>query len=69
MKTLNIIGTTPQFIKAAVFSAALSESNREVSGGGKAGLRPDKSLYLEESAEGEGVSQEQKMIKLIINHD
>ena len=44
MKILTILGARPQFIKAAAFSAALSESGRQY----------DKSLYLEESEEGGG---------------
>ncbi len=54
MKILTILGARPQFIKAAAFSAALSESNREASAGGEAGRQSDKSLYLEESEEGGG---------------
>ena len=54
MKILTILGARPQFIKAAAFSAALAEFNREVSARGNAGRQPDKSLYLEESQEGGG---------------
>ena len=54
MKILTILGARPQFIKAAAFSAALSESNREASAGREAGRQSDKSLYLEESEEGGG---------------
>lgn len=54
MKILTILGARPQFIKAAAFSTALSESNRNASAGGEAGRQSDKSLYLEESEEGGG---------------
>ena len=54
MKIITILGARPQFIKAAAFSAALSESNREASTGGEADRQYDKSLYLEESEEGGG---------------
>ena len=48
MKILTILGARPQFIKAAAFSAALADFNREGS------TQQDKSIYLEESAEGGG---------------
>jgi len=54
MKIITILGARPQFIKAAAFSAALLESNREASAGGEADRQYDKSLYLEESEEGGG---------------
>ena len=54
MKILTILGARPQFIKAAAFSADLSEFNRKVSAGKETGRRFDRSLYLEESEEGGG---------------
>jgi len=70
MKILTILGARPQFIKAAAFSAALAEFNREVSARGNAGRQPDKSLYLEESQEGGGslLSEESIRQKFLKRH-
>jgi UDP-GlcNAc3NAcA epimerase len=54
MKLLTILGARPQFIKAAAFSAALSEFNRALPPAGKTGMPPDRSLFVEESEEGGG---------------
>jgi len=54
MKILTILGARPQFIKAAAFSAALSESNKEESAGGEAGRQNENLIQLEESENGMG---------------
>jgi UDP-GlcNAc3NAcA epimerase len=54
MKILTILGARPQFIKAAAFSAALSEFNREITAAGPAVSHYDESPNHEESEEGGG---------------
>ena len=54
MKILTILGARPQFIKAAAFSAALSEFNREIPATGPAVSQHEESPNMEESEEGGG---------------
>jgi UDP-GlcNAc3NAcA epimerase len=54
MKILTILGARPQFIKAAAFSAALSEFNREVATARSTVSHQDESPNDEESEEGGG---------------